>query len=851
MPGPSKKKPCPTRRSHPPPTPFEGPRHPVYFDQLDNDELPKLLVEVCFNVGYPYTGTAFTLACVSKDFQRAVNTQSDACLDKLRSLYDDWRQKRTLWVHAFKSADPHGADHRPPMLVQPANDILKEAWDAQAGQIIHLFGDAGGMMVTRHINSTCTNRLRPPGNGRMERHLEEVPPMNFTWSKAILCNLAKEQCMVCTGAGQSCATMTPSPWKNKVALCVGRISYSGATMTFRHCCLEHRTLPVTLDTHAPAQLGALATASMRWVSTRPVGAPFESKQMLPVTDNDPVSKAVHLAACMAKRSVGTMSLEHTDVLRRLAPKTTDRFWTGPDDGDKFRAMLFLYPNIYAHDRDCFPTRMGMRPNSAVVKAAERMFQAREQAAASLRVAQENALFEMARERVMPVAPHLVEECEELVERIPLLSETIRVLAIKTVLDKGAGGSTYMKGRVDGTLCAILDHGILDRVQHTIERVGACVQMDIEWMVGDGQVSDDAVKWAMCIHPSYLKEFEYKQGIPEGFFAALYNCYKPGPWPPMAERYELTAMRLFDAIRFGSVKVSFEYVNKHSRGVEVCRSYVSKYYTATFDDCVYSTWATINCNQEFHLVANFCWVDDGADSRPFAWAKVRVDADFKTQVKRLEHLMHSELTEQDQKTGFPAGTVGSVLTAYKAGMHYETTFVGSRAGADAGSSAETSAAKRLRLWYDDMFQVASRWASPEFLVVAMHSSGMVLEHICCAIDCAYADHKARNLAAAKWLATQEDFCEYLIKRMSGDRVPFPCAPSGTEGAEKAQASHGDSVQQKFSGECTRYLNNLYEGRYMPTSPSFTPTSPQYDPGLSDSADDSSGEEAGGEAGGEAD
>ena len=274
MPGPSKKKPCPTRRSHPPPTPFEGPRHPVYFDQLDNDELPKLLVEVCFDVGYPYTGIAFTLACVSKDFNGAVNRQVDACLQKLQSLHDDWRQKRTLWVHAFKSADPHGAGGRPPMLVQPANDTLKGAWDAQAGQILHLFGDAGCMMITRHINRTCNNRPRLPGeNGRMERHLEEAPPMNFTWSKAILCNIAKEQCMVCTGSGTSCqlapqdsGTYRKPFSKAKVALRVGRISYSGATMTYRECCLAHRTLPVQLTTEAQfSQLGAHATASMRWV----------------------------------------------------------------------------------------------------------------------------------------------------------------------------------------------------------------------------------------------------------------------------------------------------------------------------------------------------------------------------------------------------------------------------------------------------------------------------------------------------------------------------------------------------------------------------------------------------------
>jgi hypothetical protein len=93
------------------------------------------------------------------------------------------------------------------------------------------------------------------------------------------------------------------------------------------------------------------------------------------------------------------------------------------------------------------------------------------------------------------------------------------------------------------------------------------------------------------------------------------------------------------------------------------------------------------------------------------------------------------------------------------------------------------------------------------------------------------HNEEVRAWAPHFERREGFCSYLLKRMAGE-ADFS-ARMNMEGLSTTDA--------KFEGDCILYLNDLYEQRYIPTSPRYSATSPQYQPGMHQ-ADEESDEQS---------
>lgn len=758
----------------------------VNFHELNNDALPGLLIDACFELGVcegtSYTRVAFLLACVSKEFQRAADEHAETWLGRLQSIYSQWLRARVEWQDTTRQWRANGTAEEEEAC-RAATLLDKEATERQRLLLEHTFGIEGAAAMQAHINTTRCNKLRT--REVCARELEMLPYIDFSWSRDLFCFLATSRCMLCAGANERCLCETSDgPRVPRI----GRLSYSGATLTHFLQCVKRHTIRVELKNTRLAPY---------WTDGRRADAVFPgdlSHRTSAIRDGlfhpkDPVAEAVDLSMCLAHHSLGRSSLDSNEVIDRISPLDTDEFWDGPRDADFMRASLFIFDNRFAAKGDCLSNRLNPTLSSEEIGCVEektrRVIAARKRAGESVRAAEQQALFDVAKQRVLPVDARREEECRSILSRSDLLCQSLRTVAMhETSLT--LGWSVQGLRREDVVLEKILESKTLASVQRAFERVAACVQLERTWqqtgrLLRTASVS--AVEWALGLSSAYLERVRNTCGLLDGTLSDLNNHLRPGlggfqegEWPSFADVYEVTAMHVFDAVLRGDVKVTFAYervcADPDGAGDAAkwrsCRKYVqSTMYTS-------SCAATASENDRLHLVAKLVRKDDDVDAAyALLWAKVRGAVSYEPQRRRWE----DALAKRDDESHYTR-TVHECTHRLRRESELEEDAI--------VEMDETMCA------YTAFIRDASKDA--DSLSAAMHAVGLVWEHVVCALDTAWLQ---RDATAADAPSTRGEFCRRLLHRMGSAAAEEP-----------TDAPLGDPGDEPFCGDVKAYLDRAY-------------------------------------------
>ena len=757
----------------------------VNFHEVNNGCLPDLLIDACFELGgcegTSYRRVAFLLACVSKEFRRAADEHAERWLGRLQSAYSQWLRARVEWQDATRQWRANGtAEEEEEEACRAATLLDKEATERQRLLLEHTFGVEGAAAMQAHINTTRCNKLRT--REVRARELEMLPYIDFSWSRDLFCFLATRRCMLCAGANERCLYETSDgPRVPRI----GRLSYSGATLTHFLPCVERHTVLVELRNTGRA---SQRTDGRRADAVFP-GDP--SHRTSAIRDGlfhskDAVAEAVDVSMCLAHHSLGRSSLDSNEVIDRICPLDTDEFWAEPPDADPMRARLFLFDNRFAAKGDCLSNRLNplSRPEEIgrVEEKTRGVIAARKRAAESVRAAEQQALFDVAKQRVLPVVARREEECKSILSRSDLLCQSLRTVAMhETSLT--LGWSAQGLRREDVVLEEILESKTLASVQRAFERVAACVQLEGAWQKTGcllRTASVAAVEWALGLSSAYLERVQNKCGLLVGTLSELNNCHRPGILS-FVDVYEVTAMHVFDAVVRGDVKVAFAYERvcadpdgaRDAAKWRPCRKYVQSTMYAS------SRAATASENDRLHLVAKLVWKDDDADAvYPLLWAKVRGEASYEAQRRRWE----DALAKLDDKSRYTRTVHEGTHRLRRESELEEDAIV---------QMDETMCA------YAAFIRDASKDA--DSLSAAMHAVGLVWEHVVCALDTAWLQ---RDATAADAPSTRGEFCRRLLHRMGSAAAEEP-----------TDALPGDPGDEPFCGEVKAYLDSAYECEHV--------------------------------------